>query len=182
MNIDLDGDFLVTSSRAEAYQFLTDPRRFAPLLPHFKSLDEVRDDRFLMTLELGVPQIRGTAKVEVRSVERITDQLARFKSVTRQAMGVVDSELSFELSEGRGGTVVRWRTTSKVRGGLASIAGGILRPLAERNVEGMVESVQRALGRVAASEPPPADEAPARVRSFIAALVAWLRGLFRSRP
>jgi carbon monoxide dehydrogenase subunit G len=181
MNIDLDGEFLVTATRSEAYRFLNDPVRFAPLLPHFKSLDEVTDDRFLMTIELGVPQIRGTAKVEVRAVERITDQVARFKSVARQAMGVVDSDLSFELNERGTDTVVHWRATSKVRGGLASIAGGILMPLAKRNVADMIDSVQRALGPVAAPSLEGAAEAPEKARSFVSRLASWILAVFGRR-
>lgn len=181
MNIDLDGEFRVAVSRSDAYRFLTDPTRFAPLLPHFKSLDEVTDDRFFMTIELGVPQIRGTAKVEVRAVERVADQVARFKSVARQAMGMVDSDLSFELSTRGTDTVVHWRATSKVRGGLASIAGGILMPLAKRNVADMIDSVQRALGPVAAPLQEGVTQTPTTAPSFVSRLASWILALFRRR-
>ena len=177
MNIDLDGRFEVAAGRQTAFDYITDPRRFGPLLPYFREIKEVGPDFFRLGLEVGVPQIRGTADVHVHVVELVPGQLARYRSTTKMALGVVDSDLSFRLDDAAGGTAVTWQTRSKVRGNLASIAGGILAPLARRNINAVIESLQAALGAMpgagAAAEATPA--APAARPSLWQRLLAWWR-------
>src|SRR5258707_421856 len=46
MAIRFGGNFEVTRSPEEVYDFLTDPNKFAPLLPDFQSMD-IQDERLL---------------------------------------------------------------------------------------------------------------------------------------
>ncbi len=146
MKIVLDGVFEVGVTPAQAFSFLTDPQRFAPLLPMFRELKDVDADRFLIVLDVGVPQIRGRAEAEVRFVERIADRKAGIVSTVRHSLGMADSSMSFTLSPSGSGTSIQWSCDSTVRGTLASLASGLLKPLAKRNIAAMVESVQRELG------------------------------------
>jgi len=152
VNIDLDGRFEVVASREAAFNYITDPRQFGPLLPYFREVKEIGTDFFRLSLEVGVPQIRGMADVHVRVIEVIPGRLARYRSTTKMALGVVDSDLSFQLDEAAAGTAVIWQIHSKVRGNLASIAGGILAPLARRNINAVIESLQSALGAMPAND------------------------------
>lgn len=148
MKIELAGIFDVTAPVSEAYGFLTDPSRFAPLLPMFKELTGVQDDRFRVVLDVGMPQIRGKVDANVVFVERHCDQRAVMRSTMRHALGMADSDMSFDLVPQGAGTRVSWRCSSTVRGTLASLASGILAPLARRNVDAMIASVQQELGMV----------------------------------
>ena len=146
MKIVLDGVFEVAVTPAQAFSFLTDPQRFAPLLPMFRELKDVDADRFRIVLDVGVPQIRGRAEAEVKFVERVPDRKAGIVSSLRHALGMADSSMSFTLSPSGSGTSIQWSCESIVRGTLASLASGLLKPLAKRNIAAMVESVQRELG------------------------------------
>jgi uncharacterized protein len=177
VNIDLDGKFDVAANRQAVFDYLTDPQRFGPLLPYFREIKEVGPDSFRLGLEVGVPQIRGTADVHVRVIELVAGQLARYRSTTKMALGVVDSDLSFRLDDAGGGTAVIWETRSKVRGNLASIAGGILAPLARRNINAVIQSLQAALGAISdtgAAGAPEFPDRPARL-SLWQRLLAWWR-------
>ncbi|MBM3559924.1 MAG: hypothetical protein FJX53_08645 [Alphaproteobacteria bacterium] len=146
MKIALDGQFEVAAAPERAFAFLTDPQHFAPLLPMFRELKDVDGNRFRIVLDIGVPQIRGRAEAEVSFVERVTNRKAAFATTVRHALGVADSTLSFTMSEKAGGSSIQWTCESIVRGTLASLAAGLLKPLAKRNVAAMIESVQRELG------------------------------------
>lgn len=148
MKIELAGTFDVIAPVSEAYGFLTDPSRFAPLLPMFKELSGVEADRFRVVLDVGMPQIRGKAEANVVFVERHPDQRAVMRSTMRHALGMADSDMSFDLVPEGAGSRVSWRCSSTVRGTLASLASGILAPLARRNVDAMIASVQEELGAV----------------------------------
>lgn len=171
MNIDLEGRFDVNADRSVVFGYITDPHRFGPLLPYFREIKDVGPEFFRLGLEVGVPQIRGTADVHVNVVELVPDQLARYRSTTKMALGVVDSDLSFRLEAAGAGTAVVWQTRSKVRGNLASIAGGILVPLARRNINAVIESLQAALGVM----PQAVAAAPANVASPGGGASLWQR-------
>ncbi|MGQ0653883.1 MAG: CoxG family protein [Betaproteobacteria bacterium] len=146
MKIVLDGQFEVAAAPERAFAFLTDPQQFGPLLPMFRELKDVQADRFDLVLDVGVPQIRGRAEAEVKFVERVANEKAAFTATVKHALGIADSTLSFTMTPAGVGTAIRWSCDSLVRGTLASLAAGLLKPLAKRNVAAMIESVQRELG------------------------------------
>ena len=186
MKIELAGNFDVTAPISEAYGFLTDPLRFAPLLPMFKELTDVQADSFRVVLDVGMPQIRGKAEAKVVFVERLSEQRAVMRSTMRHALGMADSDMSFDLVPQGSGTRVSWQCSSTVRGTLASLASGILAPLARRNVDAMISTVQQELGEVPSDAqlmPAPAPvgtppgDIPNRTPGWWARLVAWLSRL-----
>lgn len=152
MKLDLSGDFEVQASPAAAYDFLMDPHRMAPLLPMFKELKAVDESGFTVVLEVGVPQIRGRVETVVKRLECLPNQKAQFDCRGRHTLGMADTLLGFELTPSGSGSRVSWHCQSIVRGTLASLANGVLAPLAKRNIASMIEVLQAELGR-----PAPAD-------------------------
>lgn len=178
MKIDLAGEFDVSASVGQSYAFLTDPKRFAPLLPMFKELSNVQDDRFRVVLDVGMPQVRGRAEADVIFVERQPDKLAAMRSTMRHSLGMGDTDMRFELLPHGAGTSVTWRCNTMVRGTLASLASGILAPLARKNVDAMIQSVQRELGTPAA-EPALAVAPAAEKRSLWQRFMLWIQSFRR---
>ena len=146
MKVELKDQFDVTTSPAETFAFLTDPQMFAPLLPYFKELKDVQPDAFTVGLEIGIPQVRGRVDVDVKLVERVAPERATYKSSGRHALGIVDSELAFSVSPNGAGSTVHWHSASIVNGTLASLAQGILVPLAKRQIKSLVKTCQDRLG------------------------------------
>lgn len=173
MKVELDGTFEVASPVEESFGFLSDPTRFAPLLPYFKELKEVGDDCFTVVLEIGVPQIRGTAEVQVKLVEKAFPVRAKYRSSGRHALGMIDSDLGFTLQPAAIGSTVSWSSVSIVNGMLASLAQGILVPLAKRQIKSMVKSFQDALGPTGSATQSSAGR-PTRG-------MASMRGLFQKK-
>lgn len=172
MNVDLDGEFDTASSVEETFAFITTPGRFAPVLPYFKGLD-VKDERhFTVTLEVGVPQIRGRADVEAELVESRTPSHAVYSIKGRHALGMMDSRMTFTVTpkdeSAAAGAHVVWTTQSVVSGTLASLAQGILLPLAKRQIKSLVQAVRVELGGE--------EEKPAP--SLVSRGTSSLRGLF----
>ncbi len=146
MKVELADQFDVTTSPADTFAFLTDPERFALLLPYFKELKDVQPGAFTVGLEIGIPQVRGRVDVDVKLVECIAPERATYRSSGRHALGMVDSELGFSVAPSGTGSTVRWQSASVVNGTLASLAQGILVPLAKRQIKLLVKSCQDRLG------------------------------------
>ncbi len=146
MKVELADQFEVTTAPADTFAFLTDPQRFAPLLPYFKELKDVEPGAFTVGLEVGIPQLRGRVDVDVKLVESVAPERAAYKSSGRHALGMVDSELAFSVAPSGTGSMVRWQSASVVNGTLASLAQGILIPLAKRQIKALVKTCQDRLG------------------------------------
>lgn len=173
------------ASPAAAYAFLMDPHRMAPLLPMFKELSAVHDEGFTVVLEMGVPQVRGRVEAVVKRLECIRDQRARFDCRGRHALGMADTHLAFELTPQGTGSCIRWECQSIVRGTLASLANGVLAPLAKRNIASMIEVLKVELGPrdrapVPSAAPTAAHDSAASTHTpgLGQALLNWLRSIF----
>lgn len=146
MAISIDGSFQVARSREEVFDFLTDPNKFAPLLPDFQGL-EVKDDKnFTVKVKVGVAHIRGTAAVQLQLVEADKPQRALYKGKGTVAGGNATLIASFDLEEEGAGTEVRWQGEAQIFGRLTSVAGGLLEPLAKKSVQKLIDGLQQALG------------------------------------
>jgi carbon monoxide dehydrogenase subunit G len=138
----LHGVFEVSRGRPEAYAFLTDPANVAAALPD-TSIAEVRPDGFTVEARVGVGPMRGTMSTRLDVVEREPDCRALYRGQARGLGSIVDLSAGFDLEEiPGGGTRVDWSGEANVSGRLASVAGGLLEPLARKNIERFITAVQ----------------------------------------
>ena len=145
MAIAFGGEFQVRKKPEEVYDFLTSPKRFGPLLPDFQGLEIQDEKNFTIKAKVGVSHIRGTASVKLSLVEADRPRRAGYKGKGTLAGGSVDLTASFDLAEDAGWTRVKWKGEAHVFGPLISIAGGLLEPLAKKNVQKLIDSLQMAL-------------------------------------
>lgn len=145
MIISHQGDFTVKRPRQEVYDFLTDPKRFAPLLPHFQSLDVPDDENFVVKIKVGVSHIRGTATVRLSTKEQRPPEHASYKGTGSMAGGSVTLGAAFDLVEVDEGTQVKWQGQAQIFGKIASVARGLLEPLTKKNIQALIDSLQQAL-------------------------------------
>lgn len=147
MAIRSDGEFEVPGARPEVHAFLTDPNKFAPLLPDFKSLQIEDEKSFIVKLRVGVSNIRGTATVRLELVENSPPEKAVFAGTGKLPGGAAELTARFDLDETESGTRVRWSGEAQIMGKIASIAGGLLEPLAQKNLQRLIDGIQSALSQ-----------------------------------
>ena len=145
MAIKFGGDFEVARSPEEVYDFLTDPHKFAPLLPDFQGM-EVQDERhFAVKVNVGISYIKGTANVKMELAEATRPNRAQYKGQGSVAGGNVSLTAGFDLAPTDGGTKVAWQGEAQIFGRLTSVAGGLLEPLGKKNVQKLIDGLQAAL-------------------------------------
>jgi carbon monoxide dehydrogenase subunit G len=138
----LQGAFDVPGNPPEVYAFLTDPGQVAAVLPDAR-VTEVRPDGFSVDARVGVGPMRGTMSTRLDMIERLPGQRAVYRGQARGLGSVVDLTASFRLeTSAGGGTTVEWGGEANVSGRLASVAGGMLEPLARKNIERFINAVQ----------------------------------------
>lgn len=145
MAIKLGGEFEVKRNAEEVYDFLTDPKRFAPLLPDFQNVT-VRDEKhFNIQVKVGISYIKGTADMNLQLAEAERPTQAQYKGEGKVAGGNVTVTAGFTLSPANGGTKVAWQGEAQVFGRLTSVAGGLLEPLGKKNVQKLIDALQAAM-------------------------------------
>jgi carbon monoxide dehydrogenase subunit G len=147
MEIKFSGDFTVKKTPEEVYDFLVDPNRFCPLLPDYQSMEILDAKNFLVRLSVGISHIRGTAAVKMSLVEAERAARAAYEGKGDVPGGSASLRAGFDLQPAPGGgTKVIWVGQSNVVGRIASLAGGLLEPLAKKNVQKLIDGLQQALG------------------------------------
>ncbi len=145
MAIKFGGEFQVNRTPEEVYDFLTDPAKFAPLLPDFKSMTVQDTTHFTVKVNVGISYIKGTADVKMELAQADRPKRAQYKGNGSVSGGNVSLTAGFDLSPSPGGTKVAWQGEAQIFGGLASVAGGLLEPLGKKNVQKLIDGLQAAL-------------------------------------
>jgi carbon monoxide dehydrogenase subunit G len=169
------GDFIVATSCAETFAVLSETERFAPLMPTYRS-HTLRDDGSAdVEVSVGVGKVRGTGKVNLLLEECVVPERARYLGKGEVMGGAFNLKASFDLEElAPNRTRVNWEGELAIFGKLVSLAGGLVKPVAERDINRMIESLQIALG--GAELPEAAAEAPRA--GLFGRFLAWLKRLF----
>lgn len=145
MEIKFGGEFSVKKSAEEVYDFLVDPARFCPLLPDYQSKEIVDEKNFLVKLSVGISHIRGTATVKLTLAEADKPRHAAYEGTGDVPGGSAKLRAGFDLLPEGAGTKVVWAGQANIVGRIASLAGGMLEPLAKKNIQKMIDELQKAL-------------------------------------
>ena len=109
MAIKFAGDFEVKRSPDEVYDFLSDPNKFAALLPDFQGLSIQDSTHFTVKVNVGISYIKGTAEVKMELAQAERPTRAQYKGQGSMAGGNVTLLAGFDLSPIDGGTKVAWQ-------------------------------------------------------------------------
>ena len=145
MAIKFGGEFEVKRTPEEVYDFLTDPNRFAPLLPDFQSVSVQDATHFSVKVNVGISYIKGAADVKMELAQADRPKSAQYKGQGSVAGGNVSVTAGFDLSPTPGGAKVAWKGEAQIFGRLTSVAGGLLEPLGRKNVQKLIDGLQAAL-------------------------------------
>src|SRR5258705_9729627 len=147
MEIKFSGDFAVKKTPQEVYDFLVDPTRFCRLMADYQRMEFLDAKNFLVKLSVGISHIRGTAAVKMPVVEGERATRAVYEGKGDVPGGSASLRAGFDLQASPGGeTKVVWLGQSNVVGRIASLAGGMLEPLAKKNVQKLIDGLEKALG------------------------------------
>jgi len=145
MAIKFNGEFEVKRPPEEVYDFLTDPKKFGPLLPDFQGMTVQDATHFTVRVNVGISYIKGVAEVKMELVQAERPKRAQYKGQGSVAGGNVSFIAGFDLSAVDGGTKVIWQGEAQIFGRLMSVAGGLLEPLGKKNVQKLIDGLQAAL-------------------------------------
>jgi carbon monoxide dehydrogenase subunit G len=143
--INFSGEFTTPRAPDEVFEFLSDPNRFGPLLPDFQSMSMQDTTRFTVKVKVGVGNIRGSAELKMELTEAVRPVRAQYKGQGTAVGSQVTVSAGFDLTALPEGTRVVWQGETSIFGKLASMAGGMLEPLGRKNIQKLIEGLQKSL-------------------------------------
>jgi len=145
MAIKFSGEFEVRKTPEQVYDFLTDPRKFAPLLPDYQGMTVEDSTHFTVRVNVGISYIKGVADVKMELTESERPKRAQYKGQGAVAGGNTSILAGFDLSPTGNGTKVNWQGEAQIFGRLMSVAGGLLDPVAKKNIKKLIDGLEAAL-------------------------------------
>jgi hypothetical protein len=145
--IKFSGDFSAPRSPEEVYSFLSDPNKFASLLPEFQGMTVQDPTHFTVKVGVGVGNIRGSAEIKMELAEATRPTRALYKGQGSAVGSQITISAGFDLAPEGDGTKVSWQGEANIFGKLASMAGGMLEPLGRKNIQKLIDSLRWSLTR-----------------------------------
>ncbi len=172
MEMKFDGEFTIELPREKVFELLSDPEKFAPLLPTFHSLEMVDDRTANLRVKVGIGKIHALATTQLLLDEAVAPESIRYIGKGKVMQGAYQMISSFRLEPAGNATQVKWSGETVLAGKILSLAGGGLRGYAEKEINTLIASLQEALTPEAIRR----RELPEARQSWLARLLAFFQG------
>jgi uncharacterized protein len=145
MGFRYQGEFRTDRSPEEVYDFLTNPQKFATLLPDFQGMTQGDATHFMVTVKVAIAYMSGNVDMNMELTEAERPVRAQYAGKGSVAGTNVALTAGFDLLPAGTGTKVAWQGEAEMSGGLAAMAGPLLEPAAKKNVMKLIDGLQFAL-------------------------------------
>ena len=147
MEMKFSGEFKVDLPKQEVFSLLSDPEKFAPLLPGFHSMEMKDGKTAVIRARVGIGKIGGIATTELSLNKSEPPRHAQYVGRGKLMQGVYTIRTSFDLTDtGAGaGTLIGWQGETRLTGKILSLAGGGIRGYAEKEINKLISSLEAAL-------------------------------------
>jgi carbon monoxide dehydrogenase subunit G len=160
----IQGEHRFNASRAEVWRAIQDPQVLANSLPGVKRLEERGQDKYALTVSVGVGSVKGTYDGEFELTEKHEAESCVVRASGRGSAGSVQTVAHMRLRDQDGDqAAMSYEADAKVTGALAGVGQRMIAAAARKTTEQFLAALDDQLtGRSAAepSEPPRAGEAP----------------------
>ncbi|MEX0868165.1 MAG: carbon monoxide dehydrogenase subunit G [Nitriliruptoraceae bacterium] len=160
----ITGTQRIDAPREQVWDALQDPAVLVRTLPGCTALVATGDDTYEATMEVGVASIRGTYRGTVRLFDTQAPASYRMHVSGAGVPGTVDADVSVQLDDDAGATVITYDADAQVGGMIGGVGQRMLSGVAKRMAAEFFRAVERDLQHApaaAASEDGATTPAPA---------------------
>jgi len=131
----IEGSYTFDAPRDKVWQTLLDPKIMAQCMPGCESLNEVGPDQYEAIMKVGVASIKGSYKGKVAIKDKRAPEHYILSGQGSGSPGFMQGDVSIDLEESNGKTVLKYSTDAKVGGMIASIGQRMLNGVAKMMVD-----------------------------------------------
>ena len=172
MEMKFSGEFTVDLPKEKVFALLSDPEKFAPLLPAFHSMEMKDAKTAVISARVGIGKISGTASTELVLEKSEAPHHARYTGKGKVMQGAYRMTASFDLEDAGNGALIKWQGETQLVGKILSLAGGGMKGYAEKEISKLISSLQTALSPDSTTAP----AAPAKPEGWFGRILRGLGG------
>lgn len=131
----IEGSYRFNAPREKVWQVLIDPTIIAQCMPGCESLNEVGPDQYEATMKVGIASVKGSYKGKVTLKDKQVPSHYVLSGEGSGGPGFMQGDVTIDLEESNGQTVLRYSTEAKVGGIIASIGQRMLNGVAKMMVD-----------------------------------------------
>lgn len=153
--MEFEGEFSVTSSPSETWDFLLDPDDLGSCIPNCQSVEVIDDTHYTAEIGISVSYISATFDTNVEIVEQEEEEYLKVHMTGNAEEGDSRMEATGEMEmEPRedGGTDVDYHVEMDVTGRVMNMGSRIVKSVGQRQTNKTIDNIQDALGEAEAAE------------------------------
>ena len=151
------GSFQANRSAEEVFDLLSNPERFAPLMPDFESMALQDATHFTLRTAIQVGPMNGHANLAMELRDAVRPSTVGYSGEAILAGSPLRLRLDFALTPEECATEIGWRGEVTLGGSLALMAGSLVDTMGRQNFEQMAARLQESLRQ---QQVPPVEPAP----------------------
>ena len=132
----IEGSYTFKAPRQKVWDILLDPQMIAQCMPGCEGLKEVGPDEYEATMKIGVASVKGSYKGKVSIKERQAPSHYVLSGEGSGGAGFMKGDMSVDLEEKNGETMLRYSADAKVGGLIAGVGqrmlGGVAKMMADQ--------------------------------------------------
>jgi carbon monoxide dehydrogenase subunit G len=138
----IEGTYTFDAPRQRVWEVLLDPAIMAKCMPGCETMTEVAPDQFEAVMKVGVASVKGTYKGKVRIKDKQPPSHYVLSGEGQGGPGFMRGDMSVDLEESNGKTLLRYRAEPQVGGLIAAMGQRMLNGVAKMMVEQFFKKVE----------------------------------------
>jgi carbon monoxide dehydrogenase subunit G len=138
----IEGSYTFKAPREKVWQVLLDPKIMAQCVPGCEGLKEVGPDQYEATMKIGIAAVKGAYKGKISIKDKRAPQHYVLSGEGSGGPGFMQGEVSIDLEEKNGETVLKYSTDAKVGGLIAGVGQRMLGGVAKMVVQQFFRKVE----------------------------------------
>lgn len=131
----IEGRYIFKAPRQTVWEVLLDPNIMAQCMPGCDGLKEIGPDQYEATMKVGIASVKGTYKGKVSIKEKQAPSHYVLSGEGSGGPGFMQGDVSIDLEEKDGATVLKYRTDATVGGLIAGVGQRMLNGIAKMMVD-----------------------------------------------
>jgi uncharacterized protein len=138
----IEGSYTFNAPREKVWKVLLDPRIMAQCIPGCETMTPTGPDQYEAIMKVGVASVKGTYKGKVAIKEKQEPCHYILSGEGSGGPGFMQGDVSIDLEENNGQTVLKYSTDAKVGGLIASIGQRMLNGVAKMMLDQFFKKVE----------------------------------------
>jgi len=141
-SLKIEGSHTFNAPREKVWQVLLDPNIMAQCMPGCEKMSEIGPDQYEATMKVGVASVKGTYKGKVAIKEKQAPFHYVLSGEGSGGPGFMQGDVSIDLAENNGQTLLKYSTDAKVGGLIASIGQRMLNGVAKMMLDQFFKKIE----------------------------------------